>query len=429
MKTILDAIARLNQPQNTGSSFLAALQLLLESEDFAARAGRKSYVNWLNRCSSEGTLNLYVSENPQYFQAWFMKLRTVSPILDLARDAINRSLSIVFAQKVIEVYVKEFATGIENLETTAIDLLQSLLRLNKRGTSAIEGRCLAFVCAKLALQLPYSKNEAKGRAVKGLLCDNCMILRFLPQELHVFVTGLLFGPNELPGEWLRTNQGELDPEMMLRVVQNQVQSHFGLARPIAQTSGPRTVFPWDLFFVAQYGVSQEIIDLSLLRRILSETCSLCAYPLDFTFIFYSLASFLLFEAPRQTVVVEDLIVSELHGDYRDLVRGLLEYMVVQLRFGFSVEVTSRIKERLKDKICKSPNRSTIVPFVSELSALEKFFNFEPIEDGDHLVQKIQQRIREKKSEQDESLKRKLAQTSSESELDKLINVLKSKQPR
>jgi hypothetical protein len=217
--------------------------------------------------------------------------------------------------------------------------------------------------------------------------------------------------------------------MMLYVVPNQVQSNLGIAKSITRAYGSRTVFPWDLFFIAHYAASLETIDLSLFRRVISDACSICSHSLDFTYIFYSLGSFILFENPRRGVVVEDLVVSELNGPHRDFFRGFLEFLVVQLRFGFTVEVSSNIRNRLKDKICKSLNRAVIVPFVSELSVLSNFLEFEPIEESDNLVHKIQQRIREKKSEQDEALKRKLAQTSSESELDKLINVLKTKQPR
>jgi hypothetical protein len=429
MKTILDAIARLNQPQNTASSFLSALQLLLESEDFDARAGRKSYVNWLNRCSSEGTLNMYVSESPQYFQTWFLQLKRVSPIINLAVDAINRNLSIVFSQRIAELYVKEYAVGLDNLETSAVDLLQALLNLDKRGSGVISGHCLAFLCAKLALQLPHSRMEAKSRPIKSLLRDNHEILRFLPKELRIFCIGLLFGSNEIPTESRGTSEVELDLQMMLYVVPNQVQSNLGIAKSITRAYGSRTVFPWDLFFIAHYAASLETIDLSLFRRVISDACSICSHSLDFTYIFYSLGSFILFENPRRGVVVEDLVVSELNGPHRDFFRGFLEFLVVQLRFGFTVEVSSNIRNRLKDKICKSLNRAVIVPFVSELSVLSNFLEFEPIEESDNLVHKIQQRIREKKSEQDEALKRKLAQTSSESELDKLINVLKTKQPR
>jgi hypothetical protein len=165
--------------------------------------------------------------------------------------------------------------------------------------------------------------------------------------------------------------------------------------------------------VAQLTISQDIFDFSRIPRIIASAADVCKSPIDWMFAYLGFCGPLLFRDKR---LASNSLAAIVRGlgltGTRKFFLAALEYMVLQLRQGMPRETTEHVRELVKEAVECSKERSMFLADLRGISVIQTFFEFEDDNNGKTFIFKKQRR------EKPDAL------TSSETELQKLVNILK-----
>jgi hypothetical protein len=421
MKTVFDVISTLSVPDIDIVPFLGKISELLQTSDFDSRTGRKMYVNWVDRCCTDGTLNTVVAQDPNAFQIWFVNLSTQSRLLDLAQDFLVRRRNLLFVQRVLELYGRDILGYADAIPDIFFKLITSV----SPAEGSIDRLRFSNCLLRIGLTLPFIKSPKGENTIRELLNHHRDSLSNLSRGTERLLAALLHrkdNPCVKSPESSATS--EYDFSRMIDFVPLDIQCRYGLVNrsSVKSRRAPRQPFAVDMYFLLSYLLSQPGCDFGVIKKVIKDILSLSA-PIAEFYANYSI-TVLWVESPGMRSQICHLITKGLvEGETREFFRAYLEYVILQSRFG--LDYSDMIRE-LRQDFLDSPESGEILSYLNELKCLKTSFEF-PV---DALADKIQSHLtRMKKEEKTSHAKRKLPQLSSESELDKLISVLKSKPAR
>ena len=421
MKTVFDVISTLSVPDADIAKYLAKINELTQTTDFDSRTGRKMYVNWVDRCCTDGTLNSVVAQDPNAFQIWFINISTHSRLLDLAHDFLSRRRNLLFVQRVLELYARDILSYADDIP----DIFVKLTTAFPAAEGSIDRFRFSNCLLSMGLALPFMKCPKGGNRIREMLNHHRDLLSDLPCGTERLLVALLHRKdNDYGNSPKSSSPRESNFSRMIEFVPLDIQSRYGLVSrsSLKARRVDRKLSPVDIYFLLPYLLIQPGCDFGVIKKVLKDLLSLSS-PIAEFYANYSI-TVVWEQSPDMRSQIGSMVTKGLvDTDTRAFFRTFLEYVTLQSRFGLD---NSEMIRELRQAFLDSRESGEIVSYLNELRCLKMSFDFPT----DALVEKIQSHITRMKKEEDMSpLKRKLPQLSSETELDKLISVLKSKPPR
>ena len=406
MKTIFEAVALLNDSVDV-SHIIPGLVCLIEASDFDSRHGKRIFVNWLERACNDGLLNQAIIAAPLRNSAVFNSVRRADNLLRLASDFLKRKRNLTFVGECLQGYVQEFASDSRTMCSTVFELLSGFCISVVSSSSSFNGRTVALTLMRLGLSYPYLRNkESRERVLKAISDGMTIITSSLPETWIMLLASIFYK------EGIKFPLSNSDKDGLLvtseetrNCIPHRVQRSL---RMLSNLAGERMApSAEDLFFCAQLAVAEG--EATYLVAASKDSLN---SPFDELLLYYGFTCDLLLKTSRSESAARVIVKGLTSADGGSFFINILKYVVLQLRQGFKQDEHERVRNELLNA-AKSLGRLRSLRQLGH----KIIDDFLAIPEPEVIPQpKVQEPIK----------KQRLAGTSSEHELQMLINVLKRK---
>ena len=392
MSPLFDTITTYHATPNSTGSLITAVDGIVGSAEFPNRLGKRVYLNWLQRCSSEGTLCNLISDNTLRSVKWFSSPSKRVNVVELCRDSLNRDLNVLFTATVMAAimtdYISASNTGDEDrvLLTPVLATIHSwIVRVKKREGNVTDMKWVisrlffrltmlvpSFATIDIRVVLVALLDMSPEPTVMVSLIESCIgtdVLWLLRAVLYV-----KSGPTMslVPCGTLMATTVQFIQDSLSRSASDKI---------IKGRSTRFRLDTADLFLVAKLGLVQDGLDFSITVRLVKEieTANLSSFEL--MVVQYAFIGPLLLvpdlNDPRTTnephpeisKCVAVIVTGLTRLDTRTFFIELLEYMVLQLR-ELPVPIRERVKATFTDRIPQ-----TLFDCINSIKVVASFFDF------------------------------------------------------
>lgn len=406
MKTIFEAVALLNDSLDV-SPIIPGIVCLIEASDFDSRHGKRIFVNWLERACNDGLLNQAVIATPLRNSAVFNSARRADNLLRLASDFLKRKRNLTFVGQCVQGYVQEFVSESRTICPTVFELLSGFCVSPVSSSLSFNGRTVALTLMRLGLSYPYLRNKESRERVLKAISDGMSIITTALPETWIMLLASIFHREGIKFPLSNSERDGLlvTPEETRNCIPLRVQRSL---RMLSNFAGERMVpSAEDLFFCAQFAVAEGDTTYLVEASKNSLNC-----PFDELLLYYGLTCDVLLKTSRAESAAKIIVKGLTDADGGGFFINSLKYVVLQLRQGFKQDEHERVRNGLL-------NASKSLGKLRSLRQLGHRIidDFLAIPEPEVIPQPIVQ---------EPIKKQRLAGTSSEHELQMLINVLKRK---